>query len=89
MITIATTVTNSWPGRDSWLLNDDMYFRRVAGLIKTNFYGREFEGKPVLAFARRMDSALRNEKDVLRKPIHTSIHGSRYGVGMGHLVSIS
>ena len=39
-------------GRDSWVVNDDMYFRRVARLIKTKFYGREFKGKPVLAFAR-------------------------------------
>ena len=55
------------PSRDKWQLNDDTYFRRCAGLIKTKFYGRKFTGKPVLAFATRMENALRKEKDFFTK----------------------
>ena len=52
---------------DSYQLNDDVYFRRVAGMIKTKFYGQELKGKPVLAFAARMENAHRKERDFFTK----------------------
>ena len=52
---------------DTYHLNDDVYFRRVAGMIKTKFYGQQLKGKPVLAFAARMENAHRKERDFFTK----------------------
>ena len=43
------------------------HVNRVAGLIKTKFFGERFTDKPTLAFRTRMDNARRKEKNFWTK----------------------